>query len=440
MLQPVSETALTDIIGASPTHAPVYKTPSGFDLANNSAFKTGQPFDYYKTLRETAPASWTPVQEASGYWAITRYDDIKRIELDPDTFSSQRGGINMAYGPPGKRHVRLHGAALNTLICLDRPFHVPLRMQHRSFFTPDYVAELRKKVEVKVDQLLEAMERKGPVVDLVTSFSEQLPLFTLCEMLGVDEKDRPKIIRWMFYLESAGHMFAEKAAGRRISPLFLAKFLWNVRAMFRFGEQILQDRRKNPRNDLLTAIATAKVDGELLSQDFLDGAWLLIIFAGNDTTRNSLSGTMKLLTEFPDQKQKLLDNPSLIPAMVPEAIRMVSPVIHMRRTLLKDAEIAGQKIAEGEKVIMYYGAANRDPSVFSDPDRFDIGRENSGNHLAFGAGPHVCLGQRIATMQLEVAYTKILERFPNIQWTGHIKQSPNNFVNAISELEVNLGT
>jgi len=439
MLQPVSKTALRDVPGAVPAHDPAYTTPEGFDLADNVAFTSGQPFDYYKKLREQAPAAWTPVNKAAGYWAVSRYEDIRRIELDPDTFSSQRGGINMATMDPPKAIERLAGAALNTLISLDRPYHVPLRMQHRAFFTPDYIAELRKKVEVKVDSLLDDMERKGPVVDMVKTFSEQLPLFTLCEMLGVDEKDRSKIVRWMHYLELAGHMLAEQALGRRISPLFFAKFLWNVRQMFRYGEKVLNDRRKNPRADLLTAIAQAEIEGEKLSQEFLDGAWLLIIFAGNDTTRNSLSGTMKLLSEFPDQKQMLLDDPSKISRMVPEAIRMVAPVIHMRRTLTKDAQIADQKIAVGEKVIMYYGAANRDPSVFENPDQFDIERKNSGDHLSFGAGPHVCLGQRVANMQLEVAYTKILERFPNIKWTGHTVQAPNNFVNAISELEVDLG-
>jgi cytochrome P450 len=434
MLQPVSETALVDIPGAGPAHDPVYQVPDGFDLADNNAFTSGQPFDYYQKLREEAPAAWTPVPLAAGYWAITRYEDVKRIELDPETFSSQRGGINMATAERGSGHERLAGAAL------DRPYHVPLRMQHRAFFTPDYIAELRKKVEVKVDALLDDMERNGPVVDMVKKFSEQLPLYTLCEMLGVDEKDRPKIIRWMHYLELAAHMLTEQAQGRKISYVFLAKFLWNVRQMFRFGERVLQDRRANPRDDLLTAIAQAEVDGEPLSQDFLDGAWLLIIFAGNDTTRNSLSGAMRLLTEFPDQKQKLLDEPALIKKMVPEAIRMVSPVIFMRRTLLSDAEIAGQKMSEGEKVIMYYGAANRDPSIFENPDKFDIERENSGDHLSFGAGPHVCLGQRVANMQLEVAYEKILSRFPNVKWTGHMRQAPNNFVNAISELEIDLGT
>jgi hypothetical protein len=166
---------------------------------------------------------------------------------------------------------------------------------------------------------------------------------------------------------------------------------------------------------------------------------LLIVFAGNDTTRNSLSGTMKLLTEFPEQKQKLIDDPSRIPNMVHEAIRMVSPVIYMRRTAAEDAEINGQKIAEGEKVVMYYGAANRDPSVFADPDRFDVERANAKDHLAFGMGPHVCLGQRVANMQLEAAYRQILARFPDVEWTGDIDIAPNNFVHAISRLGIDLG-
>lgn len=439
MLQPVSETYLEDRLEVSPHNTPIFPTPEGFDLANHEAFMAGQPFDYYRKLREEAPVAWVDIPKSEGYWAVTRYEDIRAIELNPDVFSSQKGGINMTYGPPGKRHERLHGAALNTLICLDRPYHVPLRMQHRDFFTPDYIAELRKKVEVKVDQLLDRMEAKGPVVDMVDMFSAQLPLFTLCEMLGIDEKDRPKIIRWMHYLELASDLFARQQQGR-VNYLFLAKFLWNLRQMFRYGEKVLQDRRSNPRDDLLSAIATAEIEGEQLPQEFLDGAWLLIIFAGNDTTRNSLSGTMRLLSAFPDQKQKLINEPHKIKSMVPEAIRMVSPVIHMRRTLTEDAVIQGQKIEAGEKVILYYGAANRDPAMFENPDQFDVDRENAKDHAAFGFGPHVCLGQRIANMQLEVAYERILDRFPNVQTTGNIKIAPNNFVHAISKLEIDLGT
>jgi hypothetical protein len=160
------------------------------------------------------------------------------------------------------------------------------------------------------------------------------------------------------------------------------------------------------------------------------------VFAGNDTTRNSISGTMKLLTDFPAEKARVQANLSLLPTMVDEAIRMVSPVMYMRRTATQDTELRGQKIGEGEKVIMYYGAANRDPAVFADPDRFDASRANGKDHVAFGIGPHVCLGQRVANMQLEAVYRQILTRFPDMRWTGEIDIAPNNFVHAIRKLGV----
>lgn len=438
-LQPVTDTVWVDHESDAPAHAPVYQTPKHFDLASLAGFTRGQPFDYYRTLRETAPVAWVPMTGAAGFWAVTRHEDIKRIELDPDTFSSQAGGINVTYGKPNQRKGRLYGAALNTLICLDRPNHIPLRMQHRSFFTPDYVAKLRSRVEVQVDELLDDLERRGPVVDMVEHFSSRIPLFTLSEMLGIDEKDRPKIIRWMDTLERITQAFNEDQLGRT-NPLFIIKATWYIREMFRFGERILKDRRENPRDDLLTAIATANVDGEPLSQEFLDGSWLLIIFAGNDTTRNSLSGTMRLLSMFPDVKQQLIDNPDLVSAMVPEALRMVSPVMHMRRTTTTETQVCGQKMGPNEKVVLFYGAANRDPSVFNEPDTFDLSRKNPSDHLAFGLGPHVCLGQRIATMQLEVAYSKLLKRYPNVEWTGEIDILPGNFVHTIHKLGIDLGT
>ena len=184
--------------------------------------------------------------------------------------------------------------------------------------------------------------------------------------------------------------------------------------------------------------ANSKIGNELLPQEYLDGSWLLIVFAGNDTTRNSLSGTIKLLTEFPDQKQMVLDDRSLIPAMSQEALRLVSPVQHMRRTALEDTELNGQRIAKDEKVVMWYGAGNRDPEVFPDPDRFDMTRDNVDKHLAFGHGVHKCLGSRIAQMQLRLAYERILDRFPDIHWTGQMKVAPNALVHAISSLKVNL--
>lgn len=423
-----------------PAFPEVFTDKGEFKLGRPSAFMAGHPHAHYKHLRENAPISWSSMaRNADGFWSVVKYDDIKTVEVAPDIFSSERGSINLGQPPKHLRFPKkLYPAAMNNLINLDAPRHMELRLQQKDFFIPKYVATLQDKVAAKVDSLLDDMEAAGPVVDFVKMFSEQLPLFTLCEMLGVDEKDRPNIVRWMNYLEMAQQVVSDPWGTIKSDPTFILRYIHNVKQMFAYGERVMADRRANPRHDLLTVIAQSKLGGEQLPQEYLDGSWLLIIFAGNDTTRNSLSGTMRLLTEFPDQKQLLLDDPSLIKKMTQEALRLTSPVIHMRRTALKDTELAGQKIGKDEKVVLWYGAANRDPDMFPDPDRFDIHRENAAKHLAFGHGPHKCLGSRIANMQLRIAYEKILERFPNITWTGAQHIGPNNFVHAISSLTVNL--
>ena len=307
-----------------------------------------------------------------------------------------------------------------------------------AWFRPDFVSELKKKVDAKVNSLLDDMQAQGPVVDMVEMFSAELPLFTLCEILGVPEADRPKLVHWMHFLETSQYQAQQEGLGN-VSEEQIMTFLNEIQALFDYGRHQLLERRKNPKNDLLTAIANAEIDGEPLSDEFLDGSWLLIVFAGNDTTRNSLSGTMKLLPDHPDQRAKLLADESHYPNFVNEAIRMVSPVTYMRRTVTKDTELGGQPLNEGDKVVMYYAAANRDPAKFDNPDQFDIARANANEHLAFGNGPHVCLGKRVAIMQLETAYRNILGRFPDIRWTGDGALAPNNFVHAISELQVDLG-
>lgn len=427
----------------APAYPPVFDIPEGPSLANIYNFTQGQPFDYYAKLRAHAPVAWMdmPVSNGEalkGYWALTRYEDIKQAGLQPALYSSQRGSIYMSTGAKTQRDNRISRAAVNNLICMDREFHIPMRMQQRPFFTSNFVQTLRDTVAKKTDAFLDNMARKGPVVDFVPMFSEQLPLFTLCEMLGVNEKDRSKIIKWMHYLELAQNYFATKRHGQA-NPFFVMKFLYNTRKMFQYGERVLADRRENPRDDLLTTIAQAEIGGEKLNQAYLDGSWLLIIFAGNDTARNSISGTMKLLTEFPEQKNTLIEDSTRIKKMVPEALRLISPVISMRRTLMQDTELRGQKMMQDEKVVFFYGAANRDPEVFENPDIFDIDRHNSEDHIAFGHGPHNCLGKHAALMQLEVAYERLLARFPDAQWTGKIAHAPNNLVSAVTSLEVNLG-
>ncbi|MFN7054538.1 cytochrome P450 [Hyphomonas sp.] len=400
----------------------------------------GYTHDAFAEMRAHAPVMWHPEIMGAGFWAVTSYDLVKKVELDPGTFSSQKGGILMNYGMEGvPRHPLLHSSSLNSLINLDRPYHTPLRMEHMAYFRADFVSELRKRVEAEVTRLLDAMQARGPVVDMVEMFSAELPLFTLCEILGVPPEDRPKLVHWMHFLETSQYQAQQEGLGN-VTPEQIMTFMTEIQAMFEYGRYLLDERRKNPQADLLSAIANVEIDGKPLSPEFLDGSWLLIVFAGNDTTRNSLSGTMRLITEFPEIREQLKEKAERFPNFVHEAIRMVTPVTYMRRTATTDTDLGGQKIGEGEKVVMYYPAANRDPSKFDDPHRFDIDRANAKEHLSFGHGPHVCLGQRVANMQLEAAYRQILGRFPNVRWTGEQVLAPNNFVHAISSLTVDLGS
>jgi cytochrome P450 len=436
----VSDNILIDDGREMPSFDLAYPRLKGFDLGNPNAWTKGHPHDFYKRMREDAPVMWTGMRKGvSGFWSVSGYDDIKSVELAPKTFSSERGSMLIAISPRSKwPGDKLVPASLNCLINLDAPRHMELRIQQKDFFIPAYVNKVREKVAAKIDSLLDDAERLGPNVDFVKVFSQQVPMFTLCEMLGVDEVDRPKILYWMHHLELAEQFVANPMRMLLRNPMFPKRFSKAIKDMFKYGEAVMADRRANPREDLLTVIAQSQLGGEDLSQEYLDGSWLLIIFAGNDTSRNSLSGTIRLLTEFEDQRQMVLDDPSLIPKMSQEALRLVSPVQYMRRTATEDTELRGQKIAKDEKIVMWYGAANRDPRIFPDPNKFDMMRDNVDKHLSFGHGVHKCLGSRIAQMQLRLSFEKILERFPDIHWTGKQTISPTILVHAVSSLKVNL--
>ena len=320
--------------------------------------------------------------------------------------------------------------------------HLGLRKEHMPFFKPDYINNLRKKVSSKVGLLLDNIAPLGEC-NLVSEVSQQLPIFTLSEILGIPEEDRQKLVSWMEFLELAQYftyeMIKEQNEGKTDStpdPAMIDMFNAMVDEMFDYGRFILNSKRENPSEDLLSAIANAEIEGEKLSQEFLDGSWLLIIFAGNDTTRNTLSGGIKLLHDNQKQKELLIDDLELLPNFVNETVRCVSPVIHMRRTTLEETEINGQKIGPHEKIALWYGAANRDPAIFENPDDFNIFRENSDKHLAFGFGRHSCIGKPVALMQLQEFYSQFLTRFPDFEMNGKWKVAPNNFVHAIQEMPI----
>ena len=439
----ISDTVETDCV-KGPVHRPVYP-PSPAALYDPDLFRAGPPTASFAWMRANAPVAWNEEPgERSGFWSVVRYDDVMRVNGDPATFSSQKGGILMAH--IGRPDSQLAKASLDAMINMDAPAHLQLRREHMPYFTPAYLRGLTDRIDGEATRLLDAMAPLGRC-DLVPQLSAQLPLFTLCEILGVPQADRSKFLTWMHFLEMANSFAAERAgddgdvadAIAELPPeakAFIDAFKSAIDEMFEYGRDMLRKRRENPREDLMSAIARAQLDGEFLADEYLDGSWLLIVFAGNDTTRNTISGTMGLLTDFPEEKAKLIARPELLATATNEFIRMISPVIYMRRTATVAVEISGQKIAAGEKVIMYYGAANRDGAVFADPDRLDVERANADKHVAFGYGPHTCVGKRVAQIQLETVYRQMLARFPDIRQAGPSEVAPNNFVYAIKSMPV----
>ena len=409
-------------------------------------FTKGQPFDLYKDLRSNAPVYFHNPMLADpepGYWVLTKYEDIKYVSMNPKIFSSQYATGNLlTLGTEENRHPKLFKSTIDHMLNLDGEMHLGLRREHMPFFKPNFVSELGEKVSLKVTELLDQIAPLGEC-NLVKEVSQQLPIFTLSEILGIPEDDRQKLVSWMEFLELAQYftyeMIKEQNEGKTNTtpdPTMIEMFNSMIDEMFDYGRFILNSKRKNPSNDLLSAIANAEIEDEKLSQEFLDGSWLLIIFAGNDTTRNTLSGGIKLLHDNQDQKEMLIDDIELLPGFINETVRCISPVIHMRRTSLEETEINGQKIGPYEKIALWYGAANRDPDIFEDPDKFSITRENSDKHLAFGIGRHTCLGKPIALMQLQEFYSQFLQRFPDFEMNGEWKVAPNNFVHAIQEMPI----
>ena len=435
----------------SPKYEEIYSFKRDFDLTDLFMFTKGQPYEKFAQLRQQAPVYFHktgPEDSEPGFWGLTKYKDIEFVSKNQDIFSSQlAGGTSLTHGFTAQDDSPLYRSTMDHMLSLDGLLHLNMRNPHMAFFNPKYVSSLRKKVEQKVDNLLDAIAPLGEC-NLVESVSAELPLFTLCEMLGVPEADRPKIIEWMKLLEMAQLIAATQAAQNNelslteeqsqgaADPALIEMFTNMVEEMFSYGRNILEERRKAPKDDLLSVIANIEIDGEKLPNEYLDGSWLLIIFAGNDTTRNSISGTMNLLSENQDQKELVLNDRSLIPNMVHESIRVANPVTYMRRTTKVDTQIGDQKIGPNEKISLWYGAANRDPEIFENPDKYDIRRENAKKHLSFGYGRHLCLGKHTANMQLEVVYEKIFERFPDMTQSGDMVYTPNNFVNAIQELPV----
>ena len=448
MTEPVSiSNAIAKKTFSSNAHLPIHEFESDVNLTDLDLFTNGQPFDQFKKMREKAPiylhAPFLNDPEP-GFWSLTRYEDILKVSSNPKTFSSQAGtGTMITLGSEDRRHPKLWRSAVDHMLNLDGDLHINLRREHMPFFKPNYVADLRIKVSAKVQALLDDINPNEPC-NFVTAFSQQLPIFTLSEILGIPEEDRQKLITWMEFLELAQYIQVEQMkkelegqkTNEPVNTDMLEMFNNMIDEMFEYGRDIMNAKRKNPSDDLLSAIANAELEGQQLSPEFLDGSWLLIIFAGNDTTRNSLSGGVLALNENRDQFNKLKADHGLIKSLVPEIIRWQTPLMHMRRIATRDVELGGKLIKKGDKVVMWYVSGNRDESVIEKANEFIIDRANPRLHLSFGFGIHRCMGNRLGEMQLRIVWEEILKRYSDIEVVGEPKRVLSNFVRGIEYMPV----
>ncbi len=401
--------------------------PTGLaDLNDLDLFSDGQPHDVFRRLREEAPVFWNPEKDGPGYWVITRYDDIVQISKKPRIFSNALGGHYISYDSMGITDPEAQNAFLHMLLAMDPPEHNVHRRLIAPAFNPNIVRKFEDGVRHKVRELLDRIASRGEC-DFVTEVATPLPLWTLSELLGVPEVDRQDIIKWsneaLALLDP--DYFASPEAGQHVFV-----------KMFDYGKRIMALRREHPADDLTSIMANTRIDGEGLPQATLDGFFVLMILAGNETTRNTIAGAMRALTEFPEQRRKLCADPLLIPNAVEEMLRYVSAIIYMRRTATEDTEIRGQKIAKNDKVVMWYGGANFDSDVFEKPYEFDVTRSNAREHLAFGIGQHFCIGSQVARMQVRIMYEEILARFPDMRAVGNYRYLRSNHLNGLKSMPV----
>ena len=409
---------------------PIYDIGQICELDKWETFINGQPFDIFKRLREAAPIYWheESLDFEPGFWALTKHEDIVRVSKDPMTFSSAVGGHLMTMGDPEVVDPSAVAAIIGNMIGMDPPDHQIYRKMVAPSFTPKAIRTLEGDMRLKIRELLENVEGKGEF-NFVTEISEQLPLWVLCEMMGIPESERPKIRDLVNNLTDASIQQDPNNAFQ----------IWvNYMELFKMGRDMIEERRKSPTDDLMSVVANTKIEGGELPPELLDGFFLLMVIAGNETTRNTLTGGLMALTDNPDEREKLLKDPALISNATDEMLRWVTSVIYFRRTATKDTNIRGQDIKAGDKVVMWYGSANRDEEIFEDGHLFRVDRENAKKHLAFGAGEHLCLGNRLGHMQIRILFEELLDRFPNIHSTSDPVRIPSNFLAGISELKVRI--
>ncbi len=377
----------------------------------DGAFYGDDPHPHLRWMRENAPVYW---DAAGNVWGITLYEDVYALSKDNQTFRSSGG-------------IRPDQPAMPQMIDMDDPDHRKRRALVSRGFTPRRVADREARVrEISVD-LVERARARGSF-DFVKDVAAWLPLIVIGDMLGVEPADYPKLLEWSeAMLMATGTTSAEVML--RAADAFAA--------YHEYQKRVIEDRRRNPGDDLVSVLVHAEVDGERLSVDELLAEALLILIGGDETTRHVLTGGMYQLLLHPEQRSALAADRSRIPTAVEEMLRWVSPIQNMARTAARDVELRGQRIRAGQKLILLYPSANRDAKVFADPFRFDVARAPN-EHIAFGLGGHFCLGSNLARQELRVFFEEALARLPKLALASSAPPPlrPSNFVSGIESLPV----
>lgn len=389
------------------------------DLLSPASFAAGQPHEQFRWLRAHDPVHRHPEPDGPGFWAVTRHADVRAVGRDATTFSSEP--TTMIADPDTTLPFGDH----KMMLMADPPYHTRLRLIVNRAFTPKAVAARRARIDQLAAQIVDAVAERGEC-DLVADIAGEMPSFVIAELLGIPLDDG----RRLYQLTEAIHAVPESQPPGAGAAAVLE--------MFQYAAGVREEKLRAGAgaDDLATAILAAEVDGQRLDEIDFALFFLLLVDAGGDTTRNLVAAGLAALFEHPDERRRLAADPALLPTAIEEMLRWVSPVVYMRRTATRDTELAGRTIAAGDKVVMYYGSANRDERVFDQPDRFDVARSPN-DHVAFGGGgPHVCLGAHLARLEIDALLREVLTRLPGLEPAGPVEWLASNFISGPRRLPV----
>jgi cytochrome P450 len=378
----------------------------------------------FAKLRAERPVAWQEefeypeLPKGPGFWAVTRWQDVWTVSRSPDVFVSGKG-TNLSDLP--EELLEFFGSMIN----MDAPRHTKMRLLVNKGFTPRMVNRVEEMVRERARIIVDTVAPRGEC-DFVADIAAALPLQIICEMMGIPPSDYQRILELTNIILGVGD--PEYATTRE--QLFVA-----VMEIFQYAQNLGAERLAQPGDDITSALMQAEVDGERLTAQEFGSFFILLVAAGNETTRNAISHGMKAFTDFPDQRRKWQsDFERYRASAIEEIVRWATPVIHFRRTASRDTELGGQEIKAGQKVVMWYNSANRDALKFDDPFRFDIGREPN-EHLGYGGGgPHFCLGANLARREIGVMFEELFRRLPDIEVSGEPDRLLSAFIHGIKRM------